>query len=73
MITYINAYNCVADGEKSEVILSFFQNTPIFTEDGGIEGMSQERVHTVAMTALMAQKLHDSLESVLNNSESHNE
>lgn len=66
MITYSNAFNCVTDGNKSEVIMTFFQNTPVYTEDGEFDSMAQERISTVAMTSLMAKRLLDSLGSLLN-------
>lgn len=67
MLTYVNAYNCVVAGNKSEVIITFFQNSPIHGEDGALQKMEQEAVATIAMTGAMATSLYHSLEGLLKN------
>lgn len=67
MLTYSNAYNCVIADNKSEVIITFFQNSPIHNENGTLQKMEQTPIATIAMTGTMATNLYYTLKGLLIN------
>ena len=73
MLSYANAYNCVVAANKTEVIITFFQNVPIHDEKGTVIKMEQETVSTIAMTGTLASSLCQSLKGLLENAENETE
>lgn len=67
MLSYANAYNCVVAANKTEVIITFFQNVPIHDEKGVAAKMEQEIVSSIAMTGTLATSLYQSLKGLLEN------
>ena len=65
MAVYSNIFNCSISENKSEAVLTFFQNTPIINDDGGLEGTSREKVATVILNGDTALELGEALVRLL--------
>lgn len=57
MHVYTNRVNCLVNGNKSEVILIFSQQTPTFDENGNPGPLKSEEIATLAMTGDFAKEL----------------
>lgn len=66
MNTYANGFNCTVNDDKSEAVLTFFQHTPQFNDQGELDSVKRETVSTVFLTREIAAKLSATISSLLN-------
>lgn len=65
MHAYTNRVSCMVNGNKSEVLLIFSQQTPSLDENGEPGPMKNEEVASLAMTRDFAKDLKQILENML--------
>ena len=65
MHAYTNRVSCMVNGNKSEVILVFSQQTPSLDENGDPGPLKSEEVAGLAMTMDFAKDLKQILENMM--------
>lgn len=61
MYTYVNKFNFVTNNAGTEVMISFKQTAPVFSEDSKIESTPSVPVADIAMTPQLAKELAEKL------------
>lgn len=65
MNTYVNRFAFTANNFKEEIVLSFSQESPIFTSDGAITDVTVDSVANLVMNNRMARDLAEKLLAML--------
>lgn len=61
MYTYVNRFNFVTNTIGTEVMISFKQTAPVFSEDSAIESTPAIPVADIAMTPQLAREMAEKL------------
>lgn len=61
MYSYVNRFNFVTNNTGTEVMISFKQTAPVFSEDSAIESTPSISVADIAMTPQLAKELAEKL------------
>lgn len=64
MIQYTNSFRCAINNDNGEVLINFYQQSPLIEADGTISGSKEEVVSEMIMPNAVARQLVTALANI---------